>query len=236
MHLLERLAETAGSPEARTELLRLAEAARPHEETRTGDVHYLYSVADPEEYAALTTLLGSLDPAEQQILDALQRTVRIYTGRRNAGGLYASGHEREWSMRARFMEHYGATVPSSDPPRAIVKMGHWHTLPGFYRSDVLTFGNFLTELAAANGMGTVMVATYVVNSPDAWRNNRGIIGEVAPPAGVSVMDLRPLRAPAHQGRIADLSASWQDLIFQADFLMVFGGGRTGSYSTAYGTN
>ncbi len=235
MHLLERLAELTRPSPARAELLRLAEEARPHEETRTGDTHYIYSIADPEEYAALPAMVGPMDDPEQQLLmDALQRTVRIYTNRRKAADEYASGLEREWSMRARFMEFYGATVPAAEPPKAIVKMGHWHTLRGFYRADVLTFGNFLTELAAANSMGTVMMATYVVNSPDSWRNSGGAIERVADPDGISLVDLRPLRPVAYQDKIAELDDAWRDLIFQADFLLIIGGGKTGSYYTAHG--
>ncbi len=235
MHLLERLAELTNSSRARAEYRRLAEEARPYEETRTGDVHYLYSVANPEEYGALPTVDRPTDnPEWRLIMDALQRTVRIYTGRRQATTEYASSVEREWSMRARFMEHYQATVPAAEPPKAIVKMGHWHTLRGFYRADVLTFGNFLTELAAANSMGTVMVATYAVNSPDSWRNSGGAIARVADPEGISLIDLRPLRSLAYQDGIAELGDAWRDLIFQADFLLIFGGGQTGSYNTAYG--
>ncbi len=54
-------------------------------------------------------------------------------------------------MRARFMELYRAVSPDSGLPRALVKMGRWHTLRGFYPADLLTFGDFLGELAASNG-------------------------------------------------------------------------------------
>jgi hypothetical protein len=237
LHLLERLAELSSSSEAQAEFRRLAEEARPYEETRTGDVHYLYSVANPEEYHALGELAASMDDPEQRsLLAALQRTVRIYTGRREPLGEYESGREREHSTRARFMEHYPTSIPHAAPPKVIVKMGHWHTLPGFYRSNVPTFGNFLTELAAANGMGSVVVSTYVVGSPDSWRNSGGAIGRVGDPDGISVIDLRPLRPIAHKNGIAELADGWRDLIFQADFVLVIGGGRTGSYSTAYGSN
>jgi hypothetical protein len=36
--------------------------------------------------------------------------------------------------------------------------------------------------------------------------------------------------------IADLSAVWRDRILQADLLLIVGGGRTGSYRTAYHLN
>lgn len=236
MHLLERLAELTESPEARTEMLRLADEARPHEETRTGDVHYLYSVANPDEYAALSGLTDPPeDSEERRVLDALQRTVRIYSARQDPDGVYAGNLEREQSMRARFMELYRAVSPNSEPPRALVKMGHWHTLRGFYRADVLTFGNFLSELAASNDMTSVVAATYVVDSPDAWRNSGGVVARVADPDGIIVVDLRPLRPVAHRDGIADLGGAWRDLIFQADFLIIVGGGQTGSYRTAHGT-
>ena len=236
MHLLEHLAEHASSPEARSELQRLADEARPYEEVRTGDVHYLTTVANPEDYLGLSELPGMQEDGELRVVfDALQRTVRIYTGRRSADGVYASGFEREQSMRARFMEHYRVAQTTTALPKAIVKMGHWHTLPGFYRANVLTFGNFLAELAAANGADMVMVATYVVNSPDSWRNSGGVIERISDPNGIKVVDLRPLRPLAHRDAIAELSDAWHDLIFQADFLLIIGGGRTGSYDTAYGS-
>jgi len=39
---------------------------------------------------------------------------------------------------------------------------------------------------------------------------------------------------AHVNAIADVSAAWRTRIFQADFLLIIGGGRTGGYDTAYG--
>lgn len=237
MHLLERLAELSPSSEARVELQRLAEQARPYEESRTGDVHYLFSVADPREYQALARSTAPLVDAEQRLLmDALQRTVRIYTSRRAPLGVFDSGREREASMRARFMEHYRTAEQDGGLPKAVVKMGHWHTFRGIGPGDVQTFGNFLTEFAASNGLSAVMVATYVVNGPEAWRNSGGVIARVGDPDGVSVIDLRPLRPLAHRNGIADLTDAWRDLIFQADLLLIVGGGRTGSYGVAYGVH
>jgi hypothetical protein len=235
MHLLEYLAERAPTSDARVVFDRLATEAYPYEHTRTGDVHYLTAVADPEEYAALSDLPGVRDdPDVGSVLDALQRTVRIYAGQHQAQTAYASNLEREESMRARFMERYRSAQAGSAVPKAIVKMGHWHTLRGFFRANVLSFGTFLTELAAANGLGTVLVSTYVVNSPDAWRNSGGVVERIADPSGVVVVDLRPLRPMAHANAIADLSDAWRRLIFRADFVLIIGGGRTGAYDTAYG--
>lgn len=235
MHLLERLADSNRSPAARAELERLAEQARPYESTRTGDVHYLYSVADQAEFMDLEALVGPLEDTEQRaLMEALQRTARIYANRRTPLGAYEGGREREASMKARFMEHYRIALQDEVLPRAIVKMGHWHTFRGIYRGDVLTFGNFLSELATSNGSESVMVATYVVNGPEEWRNSGGAITRVADPNEIAVIDLRPLRPLAHQDMIADLSESWRNLIFQADMLLIIGGGRTGSYTVAYG--
>ena len=235
MHLLERLAGSCRSQEARSELARLADQARPYESTRTGDVHYLYSVADPAEFLALERLMGPLGSEEQRtLMDALQRTVRIYSNRRTPLGAYESGREREASMKARFMERYRIALQGEDLPKAIVKMGHWHTFRGIYGGDVPTFGNCISELATSNGSESVMVATYVVNGPEEWRNSGGAIARVADPNGIAVIDLRPLRPLAHQDMIGDLSEGWRNLIFQADMLLIIGGGRTGSYTVAYG--
>jgi hypothetical protein len=235
MHLLQRLTDSRRSPEARAELERLAEQARPYESTRTGDVHYLYSVADQDEFTALEGLVEPLEHTEQRaLMDALQRTARIYANRRTPLGAYESGREREASMKERFMEHYRIALQHEDLPKAIVKMGHWHTFRGVYRGDVPTFGNFLSEFATSSGSESVMAATYVVNGPDEWRNSGGVFDRVADPNGIVVIDLRPLRPLAHQDMIADLSQGLRNLIFQADLLLIIGGGRTGSYSVAYG--
>jgi hypothetical protein len=236
LHILERLAELAPDETARGAVLRLAEEARPHEETRTGDVHYLYSVADPAAYDALPPLFRAEAGGEtEELLAALLRTVRIYQGNKTAESSYLSGREREFSMRARFMERYRqAQSASESTPRALVKMGHWHTLRGFYRSDVPTFGNFLSEFATAQGLGSVVVSTYVVGSPEAWRNTRGVLARVADPDAILVVDLRPLRPLVHAGRVEEMSDSIRRLIFRADMLLLVGGGQTGSYGIAHG--
>lgn len=235
LHILERLAMLAPSAAIRAELERLADEARPHEETRTGDVHYLYEIADPAAYARLAQAWDPPAGTEAaRLMAALQRTVRIYTGRKDALGVYPSEALRERSMKQQFTELYRAARDAGDQrPRSLVKMGHWHTYRGIFRSDVPTFGNFLSELATFNGMESFVLSTHVVGSPDAWRNTRGLLADVGDPDRILVIDLRPLRPLVRAGRVDGLSDGTRELFFRSDALLIIGGGKTGSYSIAY---
>ena len=59
---------------------------------------------------------------------------------------------------------------------------------------------------------------------------------VADPEGILVVDLRPLRPLVHAGKVEEMSEGMQRLIFRADMLLLIGGGRTGGYKIAHGTD
>jgi hypothetical protein len=240
LHILERLAQLAPSEEAQARCEALAEQARPYDEDRTHDTHYVSQVATPAAYSDLEALFQPTPGSETDLLiQALQRTLRIYhnyfLSTQGQPTAYENGREREESMKLRFMESYNrARVAGDSLPRVLAKLGHWHTLRGFARSNVLTLGNFLSEFAIANGMRDFIVSTYVVESPEAWRNTRGPLAAAAGEGQFTVVDLRPLRPYAHQGKIADLSDGYRRLIFRADAALIVRGGQTGSYDIARG--
>ncbi len=240
LHILERLAELAPTNDARSRVEVLAAEARQYELDRFGDTHYLAEVATPEDFADLSRHF-SPDPESEAhaLIQALQRTNRIYynfaLSRRGEPTAYENGREREESMKHRFMEQYRRALLSGDTlPRVLAKLGHWHLFRGIYRANVTTFGNFLSEFAVSNGMQYFLLSASVIESPEAWRNTRGVIADAARATQFTVIDFRPLRPYAHQGLVEGLSDGLRQLMFQVDAALIIRGGETGEYSIARG--
>lgn len=235
LHILERLATLAPDQEALREVERLAADARAYELDRSGELHYLAQVARPQDFERLPQLFRTAPGSESRMLiEALLRTVRIYHNfALSQEGLptgYENGREREESMKLRFMEQYRAAEEAGDSiPRVLAKLGHWHIYRGIYRANVPTFGNFLSEFSLSNGGHTFVLSTYVVDSPEEWRNSGSPIARAAGGGVYTVLDLRPLRPLAHQNRIADLSDGLKQVLFMADAALVIRGGVTGTY-------
>ena len=235
LHILDRLAELAPTPEARRRVVELSVAAREHELDRSGDFHYVSMIAVPEDFETLPALFASSQDDEAlELIQALQRTVEIYhyltMAREGSATGFENGRVREESMRDRFMERYRAAQEAGDPlPKALVKTGHWHIYPGFYRSNVPTFGNFLSEFARSNGKRTFVISTYVVDGPEDWRNTGSAVAVAAGEETFTLVDFRPLRALAHQNRILGLSEGFKDTLFRVDAALIIRGGGTGSY-------
>jgi len=240
LHILERLRELAPHEAARAEVDGLIGVARRYERNRNGDTLYLAQVAVPEDFASLPALFAEAGPEAEELVEALQRTSRIYHNWHRAAVFkeatgYENSREREYSMKQRFMERYREAMRADGTsPKAVAKLGHTHLFRGIYRGNVPTFGNFLSELAVANGMESFLISTYVVDGPEEWRNNRGPLAAVAREDTFTLVDLRPLRPYAHQGSIAGLSEGLKDLIFRADAALLVRGGATGEYRIVQG--
>jgi hypothetical protein len=240
LHILERLAQLAPSSEARRRVEDLAEEARKYELDRAGETHYLAQVATPEDFSDLAEFFQAEAGSEAAwLIEALLRTNRIYynyaLSRRGLPTAYENGREREESMKLQFMELYRRAQSAGDTlPRVLAKLGHWHLFRGIYRANVTTFGNFLSEFALSNGMAMFVLTTYVVESPETWRNTGGPLVDVAGQGRFTVVDFRPLRPYAHQNMIAELSEGFRRRLFQADAALIIRGGRTGGYSIVRG--
>ena len=201
---------------------------------------YQLPTAVNEDVSDLPALFRPSSGSETEyLINALQRTNRIYhnfqLSRKGLPTGYENGREREESMKLRFMEQYRTAQAAGDTmPRVLAKLGHWHTLRGFYRANVPTFGNFLSEFAISNGMKSFSLSTYVVESSESWRNSGDVLKAVAKTTPFTVVDFRPLRPFAHQGSIADLNESWKRLLFQTDAALIIRGGTTGAYTIVRG--
>lgn len=240
LHILDRLHTLAPSRDARSTVSALIDVARRYETSRSGDTLYLSQVAMPADFAALPDLFAEAGTEAARLIEALRRTNRIYHNWYRAAVLdeptaYENMREREHSMKLRFMERYREAQKAGDSlPRVVAKLGHWHLFRGIYRGNVPTFGNFLSEFAISNGLGSFLISTYVVGSPEGWRNTGGPLAAAAGEGTFTLIDLRPLRPLAHQGRIADLSEGLERLLFRADAALIVRGGRTGGYRFASG--
>lgn len=240
LHILERLAELAPDQVAMDRVKELAANARTYERDRSGDVHFVAEILTPDDLSGLPTLFHAEAGTEASILiEALERTNRIYhnywESRKGKPTAYENGREREESMKLRFMEHYRQAQDAGEAlPRVLAKLGHWHILRGFSRANVPTFGNFLSEFSISNRMETFILSTYVIEGPESWRNNTGVLQRIALPSQFTVVDFRPLRPYAHQDRISNLSDAWKRLLFRADAALVIRGGKTGSYTITRG--
>lgn len=236
LHILERLATLAPNEEARGRALVLAETARRHEKDRLGDSLYLAQVALPSDFADLPALFAPEPGSEtERLIAALQFSSRVYynntLAQRGRPTGYENMRERELGMKQRFLEEYERARAAGDPePRVLLKLGHWHLFRGIYRGDVPTFGNFASEFATAHGMNTFYLSSYVVESPEQWRNSAAFGDLALPGETLTVVDFRPLRPYAHQGSIGELSATWKSLLFRADAALIIRGGRTGPYT------
>lgn len=236
LHILERLAEIAPDDNVRSRVMKMAAEARKYEDTRSGDTHYLAEVATPEDFSDLPSLFNAIDGSEANVLiEALQRTARIYhnfaLSRKGQPTGYENGREREESMKHRFMEQYRRAQAAGDTlPRVVARLGHWHMYRGIFRANVPTFGNFLSEFAVSNGMNSFILAVFVVESPEAWRNIKGPLAAIPGRAPFTVVDFRPLRPLAHQKMIADMDENFRIRLYRADAALIIRGGRTGAYT------
>lgn len=235
-HILDRLVELAPNDLARDQVIKLAQIAQEYESTRSGDTHYLAEIANPDNFRDLSMLLEANPGSEAHVLiEALQRTSRIYynfaLSRQGQPTGYENGREREESMKLRFMEQYRSAQAAGDTlPRVVAKLGHWHLYRGIYRANVPTFGNFLSEFALSNDMSSFMLATFVVESPEDWRNTKGPLAKISSNNLFTVVDFRPLRPFAHQNLITGLGDDFRRVLYQVDGALVIRGGRTGGYN------
>jgi hypothetical protein len=235
-HVLERLTLLAPNDSARARAQQLLARAQQYEAERFQEnVHYLAAVARADDFAELRdSFIPSAGSEADVLLTQLELSRRIYApfAMRPAPPIQAfhrSGQERERHMKQLLSERLReAQRRTAKVPRVLVKSGHLHLYRGHSeRTELLTLGNFLAELAIFNGFrSTHLYAT--VDRPyvrDGW---------LAPfvraaPAGMdALIDLRDLQPLAARNRIADLSPQVRRLILAYDAVLVFRDSAQGS--------
>lgn len=197
--------------------------------------HYMFNVklADLEELRRQT---AAPDGSEAKfILDNLVSSSEIYGYyRRAVAGEptgYANGFEREEQMKHLFMREYRAAEARGEgTPKVLVKLGHWHVFRGQGPSHLQTLGNFVTELATANGADAFSIGVYLRGT---WRDvttQKGLepIALATDPAAWTIIDFRSLRPTIAAGQFGPLNAKLLAHIYGFDAALVLGGASPGT--------
>jgi hypothetical protein len=153
------------------------------------------------------------------------RTLEVEAERANRQGndRLAASVRREAVMKEFFLAHYRA---AGDKPRVMTVFGQNHLHRGIDRRGVSTLGNFIAELAAAEGVQSFHVVLFAAGGKINLfglqdidqRKDDPTFGLLASAARypATLFDLRPIRRALHQIAPTQLSPSAAGLLFWAD--------------------
>ena len=242
LHALERLREIAPNDAARRLADRVAARARPFDEARytDGNLRYISRKAEMADFDSLATAFKPAKDSEAaRLIDGLQTSHRIYQNNIHAAARmsgYISNHEREELMKTLFLRHYDDARRAGSPlPRALVKLGHYHVIRGRNWGNQYSLGDMLINVARMNGQGAFSIGVYANNEAGDYgvlssNADYGQFAKAATPGRVAIIDVRPLRAYAHAGRIT-LTPEQQRVVFGFDALLFIGNTTRATFAT-----
>ena len=242
IHVLDRLSEFAPSRQVRDRTQKLVQVLKQNEADQTKQMKR-YTMAEVGNLDEFNHLLQQYHPqvgSEAEFLVAqMLLSARIYKNNLAAesGQLtgYDSNLEREENMKALFMLEYRRAQAAGDPlPKVVLKLGHYHLVRGRSWSDVLSLGNFISEFAKSNEMDSFHLAIYNNNASGdygvlAAAPDYKPLAEAVSVDKWAVVDLRPLRALAHGGKVTGLNPELRRVIFDFDAAFLIGGASRGTY-------
>lgn len=153
------------------------------------------------------------------------RTLEVEAERANRQGndRLAASVRRETVMKEFFLAHYRA---AGGKPKVMVVFGQNHMHRGIDRRGVSTLGNFIAELATAEGVQSFHVVLFAAGGRINFfglqdidqRKDDPTFGVFASAARypATLFDLRPIRRALHQIGPEKLSASDSGLLYWAD--------------------
>jgi hypothetical protein len=157
----------------------------------------------------------------QQVLMTLD--VEVERANRQGNDRLAASVRRETVMKELFLTHYRA---AGGKPKVMTVFGQNHLHRGIDRRGVSTLGNFIAELAVAEGVQSFHVVLFAAGGKINYgglqeldqRNDEPAFAFLASVATypATVFDLRPIRRALHQIPFEKLSARDAGLIFWAD--------------------
>jgi hypothetical protein len=187
-----------------------------------------YKRALAPELLALARSMGEVKDGTSggiSLRQQVMRTLEVETERANRKGndrLLAS-MRREAVMKEFFLAHYRA---AGGKPRVIAVFGQNHLHRGIDRRGVSTLGNFIAELASAEGVQSFHVVLFAAGGKINYFGVQDIDQRKDDPAfGVfasaarypaTVFDLRPIKRALHQIPLDKLSATDAGLLYWAD--------------------
>ena len=157
----------------------------------------------------------------QQVVRTLE--VEVERANRQGNDRLAASVRRETVMKEFFLAHYRA---AGGKPKVMTVFGQNHLHRGIDRRGVSTLGNFVAELAIAEGVRSFHVVLFAAGGKINFfglqdidqRNDDPALGVFASAARypATLFDLRPIRRALHQIAPDKLSASDSGLLYWAD--------------------
>jgi len=153
------------------------------------------------------------------------RTLEVETERANRQGndRLAASIRRETVMKEFFLAHYRA---AGSKPKVMIVFGQNHLHRGIDRRGVSTLGNFVAELATAEGVQSFHVVLFAAGGKINYFGIQGIdqrkdelafgVFTSAARYPATLFDLRPVRRALHQIAPDKLSPSDSGLLYWAD--------------------
>ena len=243
-HVVDRLVEIAPDPRTRARTAGLAEEVRRIENELLARKSRFMTpdTQKTPEFLALPNFYRRTPGSEADLLiSQLFKSIDIYRDWSLAAqhGQFTRHRQnvaREENMKHLFMSNYAAVQGAGEKlPKVLLKFGHAHSIRGSNRWGILTLGNFASEFATSNGLGSFHLAIYANNDQPGYYDilstdpDYGALMRSASPGEWAVIDLRPLRARAFQGAIPGMTEEQRSLIFGFDAVLLIGSQAVGSY-------
>lgn len=243
--------------QAAHDLVRLQEQAGAAESPRSSPRHFIFEEDTAAAIARLRTLVfeETQDARARSLVERLDRSAGIFSlyragERGEVPGHYSNNAMREDYMIEQCLERYrSAAAGSADPPRAIIKLGHYHVMHGLNPSRVATMGSFFRSVARLNDLDFFLLGTFAYNPDDGFysplessRVMGPVFGSVIDPAAdFVVIDFRPFReypnssaASRHAGFDAEARSAMRSLFHAYDGALVVLNASQGSYARVNG--
>jgi hypothetical protein len=234
-HVLARLVEIAPTARAREAAQVLLKTALDYEAERfMQNKAFISSVLRPADLAALRESYASQRGSEADFLiEQLALSNTIYapystTPTPHFTAFFESGYQREQNMKHLFARYYREQLAHGEPPKVLVKSGHVHLNRGVGPSnEVLTLGNFLSELATFEGGHSVHLYVLLNWSELATSFFAPFARHIQPTTN-TVFDLRPIHAWAAKGKLPNLDPRLQRVLCGYDFVVILNDMKLGS--------
>ena len=160
-------------------------------------------------------------PLGEQVMRTLE--VEVERASRQGNDRLAASVRRETVMKEFFLAHYRA---AGGKPKVMTVFGQNHLHRGIDRRGVSTLGNFITELATAEGVRSFNVVLFAAGGKINFFGLRDIdqrkddptfaVFAAAARYPAALFDLRPIRRALHQIAPDKLSVSDSGLLYWAD--------------------
>jgi hypothetical protein len=174
------------------------------------------------QHVLKATTVTDSSPGGVSLRDSIIRTLEIEMDRSNPASRLRASTRREILMKDLFHRYW----QKNGKPKVMLRFGRNHLHRGLDRRGVSTLGNFVAELAAANGLKAFNVAEFSGGGKISMGGQLVEFGELDDPAvallassaryPATLFDLRPIRQALHQIADSRRSPAEASLLYWAD--------------------